>query len=77
MFFKTEHVKLVNKYIYERLLLVFFNKQSGILSAKPSNDHHPTSNQIEPVHLFLSLSLFLSDRTTPLDTPPPHSPKSV
>jgi hypothetical protein len=38
--------------------------------AEPSNSHQPTSNQIEPIHLFLSLSSHYSSH--PL--PPAHSP---
>jgi hypothetical protein len=37
--------------------------------AEPYNYHHPTSNQIEPVHLFLSLSLSIHNFPQP---PPPQ-----
>jgi hypothetical protein len=52
------------KYFFkESHLLAFFgNKLVGILLAKPSNCHHSTSNQIEPIHLFIFL---------PLTAPPP------
>jgi hypothetical protein len=35
----------------------FTNKLDGIQLAEPYNCQHQTSNQIEPVHLFLSSSL--------------------
>ncbi len=62
------------KYITKSCLLAFFYKLNGILSAEPYNCHHPTSNQMEPVDLFLSLSL---DTLLPSDTSPTATAHSM
>jgi hypothetical protein len=51
----TDMFKLVMFIMFRAIYRLFFNYLAGILLAEPSNYHHPTSNQIEPVHLFLSL----------------------
>ncbi len=43
----------------------FKNNLAALLLTEPSRSHRPTSNQIGPVHLFVSYS------STP---PPPHTP---
>jgi hypothetical protein len=49
-------------------LVSFVNNLAGILLPEPSSCHHATSNQIESVHLFLSLSHY----ATLLSPPPPR-----
>ncbi len=61
-------------YVYIMFRAIYWLKKNnylaGILLAEPSNCHHPTTNQIEPVHLFLSLiTLHLS--------PPPPNPQPL
>jgi hypothetical protein len=46
--------KLVIYIMFSVIICFFKNYLAGILLAEPSNSHQPTSNQIEPVHLFLS-----------------------
>ncbi len=64
----TEHKKRVkNTFLRESSIGFFINKPATILLARSSDCQNPTSNQIEPNHLFLPLS----DYTTPLPLPQP------
>ncbi len=66
----TDMFKLVMFIMFRAIYWLFLNYLAGILLAEPSNCHHPTSNQIEPVHLFLSLK-------THHTSPPPPNPQPL
>ncbi len=70
MFHITEFAKQKQINFESHLLACFENNLDEFLLAEPSNCHHPTSNQIGPIHLFLSLSAY----TTLLDSPQAHLP---
>jgi hypothetical protein len=56
----TDNVKANKIYYVQSHLLAFLqNYLAEILLAEPSDCHDQTSNQIEPVHLFLSLTTLL------------------
>jgi hypothetical protein len=73
MFHITEFAKQKQVNFESHLLAFFENNLDEILLAEPSNCHHPTSNQIGPIHLFLSLSLPTLLYSTPPKPPCPPS----